>query len=109
MPEDLNFSDFPTLPITVWKELLSVMSHLDSLQLNSVHVELPLALSEVNIGAMQEKKQKKKTRLLKAFLLLFFYCEAPGNILPLNVSFHDNNNNNNSLAPAELYFSINAK
>lgn len=58
MPEDLNFSDFPTLPITVWKELLSVMSHLDSLQLNSVHVELPLALSEVNIGAMQEKRKQ---------------------------------------------------
>lgn len=59
MPEDLNFSDFATLPITEWKELLSVMSQLDSLQLNSEHVELPLALGEVNFGALQKRKKRK--------------------------------------------------
>ncbi len=71
------FFQIPTMPISVWKELLSVTSRLDSLQLNSVHVELPLALGW---GEHWSWSHARKYIFFYRQLCYFYSCKAQANM-----------------------------
>lgn len=72
-----DFFQIPTMPISVWKELLSVTPRLDSLQLNSVHVELPLALGW---GEHWSWSQARKYIFFYRQLCYFYSCKAQANM-----------------------------